>query len=268
MSRLRRTRAALIAPLALVSALTVNALAPAAHADTPSMVGLGDSYASGVGTRTYYDDSGSCQRSPYAYAVLDAERVGADLSFVACSGATTSTVLDNQLGALSSATDYVTLTVGGNDAGFVDVITSCAPPWWASDCDGAIDDAQQFITDTLPGRLDTVDDAISSAAPNATVVVVGYPRLFNGEDCNAGTWFSPHEESRLNATADLLDSTIAAAANAHGFSYVDPRSAFTGHAICGSPEWINGLSSPITESYHPNRSGQTGYADLVDDLLA
>ena len=41
-------------------------------------------------------------------------------------------------------------------------------------------------------------------------MVVGYPRIFNGTDCNALTWFSPTEESRLNSTADLLDSTLAA----------------------------------------------------------
>ena len=27
--------------------------------------------------------------------------------------------------------------------------------------------------------------------------MVGYPRIFMGEDCNAGTWFSPSEQTRL-----------------------------------------------------------------------
>jgi len=97
---------------------------------------------------------------------------------------------------------------------------------------------------------------------------VGYPRIFNGEDCNAATFFSPAEETRLNQTADLLDTTIRERASAYGFSFVDPRTAFSGHAVCDSPEWINGLSNPVAESYHPNRTGQSsGYAALVDDYL-
>jgi lysophospholipase L1-like esterase len=239
-----------------------------ADAATKQLVALGDSYSSGVGTRSYYADSGSCRRSPYAYPVLDAARVGAALSFQSCSGATTSSVLNNQLGSLTASTSYVTISVGGNDASFSDVLTECAQPWWSSDCDGAIDQAQATISNTLPGRLDTLYNAIRSRATSAKVVVVGYPRIFNGEDCNAATFFSPAEETRLNQTADLLDTRIRGSAWAHGYSFVDPRTSFTGHAVCDDPEWINGLSNPIAESYHPNRTGQSsGYANLVDDYL-
>ena len=260
---LRRLFAGGAALAATVTALTV---APS-QAAQDSLVALGDSYASGVGTRSYESESGSCYRSPYAYPVVDAERLGLSLTFAACSGATTSSVRTTQLAGLSSGTDYVTVTVGGNDVGFVDVITACAPPWWASDCHGEIDEAQYEIKNVLPARLDRLYNAIRAKAPSARVVVVGYPRLFMGEDCNAGTWFSPTEQSRLNASADLLSQTIQSRAAAHGFRYVDPRAAFAGHAICDDPEWINGLSNPLRESYHPNRAGQTGYADLTDDHL-
>lgn len=239
-----------------------------ARASTPTIVALGDSFSSGVGTRSYYGDSGSCQRSPYAYPVIDATRIGASLSFQACSGATTTSVLNTQLDTLRRTTTYVTITVGGNDAGFSRVITECAQPWWAADCHGAIDDARAYIDETLPGRLDAVYGAIESRAPDATVVVVGYPRLFMGEDCNAGTWFSPSEQTRLNSTADLLDATTARRASAYGFAFADPRGVFTGHAVCDDVEWVNGLSNPASESYHPNRGGQRGYANLVDDYLA
>jgi len=100
------------------------------------------------------------------------------------------------------------------------------------------------------------------------VVVVGFPRIFDGEDCNAATWFSPTVESRLNATADLLDSTISSAAAAKGFAFANPTSRFVGHAVCDDVEWLNGLSNPITESYHPNRAGHaSGYTPLVSPLL-
>ena len=106
-------------------------------------------------------------------------------------------------------------------------------------------------------------------APSAKVVVVGYPRVFMGEDCNAATWFSPEEETRLNQTADLLNGTLAAAAVRPRLRLRQPDRRFIGHAVCDDPEWLNGLSNPISESYHPNRAGQApGYAAVVGPLLS
>jgi lysophospholipase L1-like esterase len=261
-----RQLAVLAAPLALLAAL----LAPTttAHAAGPSYVALGDSYASGTGTRSYISDGSSCQRSTYAYPSLIAAQKGYALNFKACSGATIPTVTNTQLSALTSTTRFVTISVGGNDAGFSSVITECAQPGWASDCDGAIDGAQSFINTTLPGRLSTLYSSIRSRATAAKVVVVGYPRVFNGEDCNAGTFFSPAEETRLNQTADLLNSKLAAAASARGFTFANPTSRFVGHAVCDSVEWLNGLSNPVSESYHPNRAGHSaGYTPLISPLL-
>lgn len=256
-----------IAVLAATAAFVAMVAVASPASASGQYAALGDSYASGVGSRTYYSDSGSCYRSPYAYAVTDASRIGAALSFVACSGATTSSVQSGQLGPLNSGTTWVTIQVGGNDAGFSSVITTCAEPSWLGNCSAAVSNAQNIIRNTLPGRLDSLYNAIRSRATAAKVVVVGYPRLFNGEDCNAATFFSPSDESLLNQTADLMDSTLSGRASAHGFRFVNPESAFVGHAVCDDVEWINGLSSPIMESYHPNRSGQTGFANLVDDDL-
>ncbi len=89
-----------------------------------------------------------------------------------------------------------------------------------------------------------------------------------GEDCNAGTWFSPEEMTRLNQTADLLNSRTSSQASAKGFSFANPTSRFIGHAVCDDPEWINGLSNPISESYHPNKPGHSsGYTPTVSPLL-
>ncbi|MEO9322570.1 SGNH/GDSL hydrolase family protein [Nocardioides sp. C4-1] len=261
----RRLALALAAVAAVVAPALVS-VAPA-QAAAPSYVALGDSYASGLGTRSYVDGS-SCKRSNLAYPRLVANQRGYALSFKACAGATVGTVTSSQLSALSSSTRYVTISVGGNDAGFTSVLTECAQPGWASDCDAAVDRANSFINNTLPGRLATLYSAIRSRAPQAKVVVVGYPRLFMGEDCNALTWFSPAEQARLNATANLLNSKLSSAASARSFSFANPTSRFVGHAVCDSPEWLNGLSNPIDESYHPNRAGHaSGLAPLVSGLL-
>jgi lysophospholipase L1-like esterase len=233
-------------------------------------VALGDSYSSGTGTRTYYDSN--CQRSVYAYPYL-LHNAHPAWTFVqaACAGAKTGDILNTQSASLTSGTNWVTYTIGGNDAGFSSVITECAQPWWSSDCDGAIDQAQAYINNTLPGRLDLVNNKIKSLSPTAKVIVLDYPRLFNGEDCNAGTFFSPAEETRLNQTADLLKSKLSAAASRAGanFLFRDVIPPFIGHAICdggggSSTEWINGLSNPIGESYHPKTTGHAnGYYPVV-----
>ncbi|HEX4686842.1 MAG TPA: SGNH/GDSL hydrolase family protein [Nocardioides sp.] len=261
-----RRLTALVASLLVTLPLLLWA-APS-HAAAPSYVALGDSYSSGVGTRSYISDGTSCERSTYAYPRLVAASLGYALSFQACSGAKVSDVTSKQLGALSAGTSFVTVSVGGNDAGFTGTLTECAKPGWLSNCSAAISKANTYISKTLPAALATLYGAIRGRAPHATVVVVGYPRLFNGEDCNALTWFSATEESSLNATADRLNGVLANAAAARGFSFANPTHVFIGHAVCGSPEWLNGLSNPVSESYHPNRTGQaSGYAPLVSALL-
>jgi lysophospholipase L1-like esterase len=252
---------------AVVTALAVFALlVTAASAVADNYVALGDSYSSGVGTREFYEQT--CKRSLFAYPELVAhDRAGTSLTFRACSGATTSSVTSEQLAALTTSTNIVTITVGGNDAGFSSIITQCALPWpWS--CEGELTEAERFIAGTLPGRLETLYGKIHTDAPNARVVVLGYPRLFMGVDCNAGTFFSTTEMSRMNHIADLLKSVTQERATAHGFTFKDAIPSFTGHAVCSSSEWLNGLSNPVEESYHPNRTGHSsGYEPLVRSVI-
>jgi lysophospholipase L1-like esterase len=247
--------------IAAVLAVVGVCLAFAGQAMATKYVALGDSYSSGTGTRTFFEPT--CQRSVYAYPYLLHE-AHPTWTFVdaACSGATTSTLLSSQVSSVTSDTNWVSYTIGGNDAGFSHVITECALPSWASNCTGAVNEAQAIIKNTLPGRLDTVNNEIKKRAPSAKVIVLDYPKLFNGEDCNALTFFSSSEESRLNETAELMRTTISAAATRAGANFVfrDVIPGFIGHAVCdggggSSTEWINGLSSPTSESYHPKVAG-------------
>jgi len=245
----------------------VAALAGAAPVHADNYVALGDSYSSGTGTRSYTLNS-TCQRGIYAYPYLvSQQRPNTNLNFVACSGATTTDVMNNQISAVTSSTNIVTITIGGNDAGFSSVITKCAEPLIS--CTGDITTAQNYINNTLPGKLNTVYSAIKTrAAAAAKVVVLGYPRLFMGVDCNAGTFFSTDEMTKLNATADMLKNVESARAAAYGFTFKDAIPAFTGHAVCSSSEWLNGLSNPISDSFHPNRTGHaSGYLPLVRSVI-
>ncbi|WP_394821247.1 SGNH/GDSL hydrolase family protein [Pendulispora albinea] len=222
-------------------------------------VALGDSYASGLGTRQYTDDG--CKRSDFAYAKLIADARGYELKHVACQGDKIPQV-EGQLSALSSDTTLVTLSVGGNDTGFSDVITQCAKPapW---DCWDDINGATRFINNELEGKLDGLYKNIRSKAPNARVFIIGYPKLLSGRECNFIAHISNGEQTQLNNVANRLSAKIESVARSNGFEYIDAREAFKDHAVCADQEWINGTAFTVDESFHPNRDGHRGYKELI-----
>lgn len=230
-------------------------------------VALGDSFAAGVGSRSYRPDD-PCYRSPTSYPAVVAERYQLDLTLAACSGAVTADVVEAQARSLRSSTRYVTVTIGGNDLGFSSVLTTCALPGWLGRCGPAIDRSLATLRTSLPGRLDRVLATVRQRAPQAAVVVTGYPRLFGDEDCSALTFFSADERGRLNAATDELDEVIADRTAAAGLRYADPAPAFRRHAWCDEPSWVNGPSRPLLNAYHPNTDGHAGYAALVGPSLA
>jgi hypothetical protein len=223
---------------------------------------LGDSYSSGVGTASYTLDS-TCKRSVYAYPYLWAHKhPGTVLSFVACSGARTSDVLTSQIEAVSSATTLVTMTIGGNDIGFASLIYQCT----LSDCSAALDSARATLESTLGPALDQVYATVKSrAASDATIVVLGYPRVFSSVRCVGELGISSAEETKANQLSDALDALIEKHALADGVVYKSAIAHFTGHAVCSSSPWLNALNLFNTsESYHPNRNGHgSGYLPLV-----
>ena len=237
------------------------ALVNPAQAAPGRYVALGDSYSSGTGTRSY-DLGPSCQRSRYAYPALVArQRPSLKLVFAACAGATTDDVLLTQVRRLDAATRLVTITIGGNDVGFAEVLGACIQV--PSACAGAIERGRGAIRRSLPAKLDAVYAEIRRRAPDAKVIVLGYPRLFESASCES---IPAARVAQLNRGADLLRDVIGARVRAAGggFSFADAIPAFDGHGICARRPWINGLVRPLTESYHPARGGHSGgYAPLV-----
>lgn len=262
--RLARMAAAAAAGALLVTTLVT---VPAAAATTTNYAALGDSYSAGVGTDDYYQSSGNCDRSPRGYpALFEAAHTVSSFDFAACSGARTTDVLNGQLGGLSASTTLVTLTVGGNDAGFSSVMETCVLGGDGK-CQTAVANAENYIQTTLPGLLNNLYTAIRQKAPNAIVVVLGYPRLYQlGGSCVVG--LSDTSRGYIDNGADVLDNTIAAAAQQHGFTFVDVRGAFSSHEICSNDWWLNSVTLPISDSYHPNRAGYAnGYLPALDTAV-
>ncbi|MFJ9951645.1 SGNH/GDSL hydrolase family protein [Kitasatospora sp. NPDC091207] len=255
---LRPTRAMSTAALAALLTLTTLFTASSAHAAGVNYAALGDSYASGLGSGSYTSESGSCKRSTNAYPYLwKNAHAPSSFSFVACSGARTGDVLNNQLSVLNSGTTLVSISVGGNDAGFAGTMQTCVLDS-ESACLNAVATAKAYAANTLPGQLDQVYAAIHAKAPNARVVVLGYPHLYKiGGSCIFG--IGDTKRAAINGAADALDGVIAKRAANAGFAFGDVRGAFTEHEICGSQTtWLNSTTLPVEESYHPKASGHSG----------
>jgi hypothetical protein len=126
----------------------------------------------------------NCLQSPNGYPAL----LGADNQIhlranAACTGATTSEVVEEQLSALKQGTRLVTLTVGAADLGLSRVLAACtaAPP---TECQTEINRALALLVvppggeSVLRGRLTGLYAEVEDAAPKALIVATGYPLLF------------------------------------------------------------------------------------------
>ncbi|MFF5849394.1 SGNH/GDSL hydrolase family protein [[Kitasatospora] papulosa] len=251
-----RTFRASVFTLAIAAVAALGVAQPASAAGE-NYVALGDSYSSGVGAGSYTSESGDCKRSTNAYPYLwKNANAPSSFAFVACSGATTTSVSSGQLGALSSSTTLVSVTVGGNDVGFADVMQTCVLQSEAT-CVSRVNTAVSAIQNSLPGKLDSLYTGIRSRAPQAHVVVLGYPRFYKlSGTCIAG--LTEAERGAINNASDVLNGVLAKRAANSGFTFSSVVDEFTGHELCSGDAWIHSVSIPVTNSYHPKAIGQSG----------
>ncbi|MEU2257731.1 SGNH/GDSL hydrolase family protein [Nocardia xishanensis] len=239
-------------PLATASALLVFPAhaAPSYGADS-AYVALGDSFSAGLGAAGSID---SCGRSANGYPTLWAQAHNIK-SFVnaACGGAVGDDVLESQLSGLNAQTDVVTITIGGNDVGLGNQVSSCLIGGDQA-CLRLIDEFKAG----LPGHMVEIDKvyaAIRAAAPSADVYVLGYPHLYESTPSCSGT-LTPSQAQRraLNDGVDALDAALAAHSSSARFHFIDVRSTFAGHGVCSSAAWINPAAS-FPAPLHPNSDG-------------
>ncbi|GAA4191120.1 SGNH/GDSL hydrolase family protein [Microbacterium oryzae] len=291
-----KTRAAAVLA-AILLGLSTLAATPAAAASTTgaTYVAVGDSIAAGNGLLPYLDEG--CLRSTRSYPELLAKDLGVAVVSAACSGATTGDVMGQveklaRSGDLGPATELVTLTVGINDTAWRDALIVCsnAPLPDAPPCDAALALVEQMIAAGLSERIAAVIALIHASAPNAQIVVTGYPLPFGDTDrtCRLGVLgpqlpgahaplsFDAIATAAINDTAGTLNDAIATAVGSSDVAdaqYVDVNAeGFDGHGLCDSgSRWMTGFL-PVTArtaegSFHPNAAGQTGYAEIIAAAL-
>ncbi|MGI5456431.1 SGNH/GDSL hydrolase family protein [Streptomyces sp. CA-249302] len=257
---MRKLTSAVVSAVLAFAGMTALASAPAQAATDAEYVALGDSYASGVGAGTYDAASGDCKRSPLNYPhQWAAAHPNYALKDVSCSGATIADVRDNQLSALSSSTNLVTLTVGGNDAQFSSVVQGCLTQS-DSYCQTATLWMSYYARNQLVDSLASLYTDIRARAPHALILVFGYPQVLSSTGTCPVIDLSAAKRTYMNGFADALAEGSKAAAIKASVYFVDMRNQFAGHGACGSSSWFNDLNNAAS-LFHPNLSGYTlGYA--------
>jgi lysophospholipase L1-like esterase len=273
------------APAPVAPSITVPAPAAPSVPSVPALkprlyAALGDSYAAGGGLVPVEAGSGACRRSPSAYPRVLADQEGSTLDFAACSGATVDdlTVAGGQLASVDPASDLVTVTVGGNDAGFATVVGACAVD--IEPCAG-LDAGVEADLAQLGPNLNRLYRAIKDRAPRARLVVVGYPQVVPDpakvdlDTCPAvgtplpGRRITADDARWLREKGSRLNEVVSGAARATGATYVDVAGAFAGHEACTASPWLTGVVlTDLRGSFHPTVTGQAELARLVTRALA
>lgn len=279
-------------------------------------VALGDSYSSGEGAGDYLDGTDEdeatkrwiddhsggwlwpgdprhniCRRSENAYSagVYAAFDFQGDYVFGACSGAVMDDYYGDNTGGnedegpqrehLDDDTSLVTISMGGNDFGFGDVVGGCV----TGDCSGEenarVADAK---IDEEAERLVQFYRDLAGDAKNARILVVGYPQLFpdpeeitNGSD----SFINPTEQEWLNERGRYANQRIQEAIADSGvdIEFVDVTDALDGHEVGTDDPWINDLdvgvdggdwTKPVSRnSFHPKAAGHAAISQLVQQQI-
>lgn len=282
--RVRTATALIVGALALLSACAVQPLATAAHDGV--YVALGDSYAAGPGITAAASGPPGCGRSAADYPSLVEARAGyGTFRDVTCSGATVADLIGTQrtgsgsnppqLDAVTGDTGLVTITIGANDVGFGEVLTRCLAGSRAHP-DGSFCRAR-FVHDgrdvlaariaALSPELDRVLAEVRRRAPDAAILVVGYPRTlpFLVGGCDEAP-FSRVDAAYLSDTGEALNTMLEQRAEAAGARFVDTASSSADHDICRPADlrWVEGAAPESAAApFHPNARGMQNTAGLV-----
>jgi hypothetical protein len=243
-----------------------------------SLAILGDSYSSGEGTLRYLPAingvAAACHRSPDTYLAPEFTAAKVDVAILACSGATTTALLDpqidsstgattagpqlDQLRSLSTVPGAAVLTIGGNDINFKDIVTQCIMKGNAA-CNTNASWGENVL-----GRPAAIESRLVQAYEDtwlvlnqpsflsarggqyAPVIVLDYPQVVhNAEDgacpINDEQGFDTEEvkfADQLEGTLNNAIQTAALTARTQGFGVYGSDATSTAflpnHSVCAS----------------------------------
>jgi lysophospholipase L1-like esterase len=258
-------------------------------------VAMGDSFSAGPFIGTMRTDPQGCARSQDNYPAFLADWLDvASYTDVTCSAATTrdlyapmvmfdGNTTGPQVDALSAGTDLVTLGIGGNDFGLFGSIVGTCGALRDSDPLGApcrrsfLRRAGDRLVDTrardarrVEGRVARVLRVVGRRAPDAEVILVGYPHLLPERGRCAAVPFAAGDYAWGRRIESLLNDSLRGAAERAGATFVDLHPASREHDACaGEAAWVNGAQTlfGLAAGFHPFQSGMRGTAGVLHETV-
>jgi len=257
-----------------------------ATAEYPRYVAIGDSYTSAP-LVPETDPQDGCLRSSGNYPSLVAAALeGTQLEDVSCAGADTTSLIGvqrtfdglsrpPQLQAVTEDTSLVTVSIGGNDFGLFSTFVGGCAQIASTDPDGspctdvASEDGPEVLA-KIEERISSVVQGVRGRAPEARILVVGYPQIVPQGDraCPA----LPIADGDL-AFARTMNRGLAEAleegARKGGAEYVDAYALSEGHDVCSDDPWIAGKETVEGQAlaFHPFAAHQEAVAQEILRLL-
>jgi len=255
------------------------------------IVAMGDSYTAGDLLPLSLTPPAGCLRSSSAYPAIVASALHDKpaLVNVSCSSAGVADMTASQhtavgtnppqLNSLAPGDALVMLTLGGDDLGFLNVLSKCMELSWSDPfghpcqrhyTSGGTDQLAALVTAEAP-KMAAVLSEVRARAPKARVLLVGYPDLF---PTHGGCWpvvpITDGDITYLRGIELKLNTMLAADATAAGVTFVDTYDPTVGHDFCanGSAKDFEGLvPGSLTAPFHPNTRGQAAMAAQVLKVL-
>lgn len=244
-------------------------------------VALGSSMAAGPGIRPAADGAPlPAGRSARNYPHLVAARLGLELVDVTYSGATTANVLTErqfgappQIDAIDGSEDLITVTIGGNDVGYVPLLFAAGVPRLIrklpllgrrlrEQLDPA---ARDRALEVVAESLKEVGRTLRERAPEARVLFVDYLTLLPPPGTAAPPLSDPDVATGRHVAAELARATAVAATDT-GCELVRVAEDSIAHHAWSADPWTTGFGLPVPgrpAPLHPNAEGMRAVADLV-----
>lgn len=255
-------------------------------------VALGDSFASGEGETddAYYLEGtntleNKCHVSNRSYPYLIAPHFGITPLAVenwACSGSTMKEVKKVSDRLALERPEFITISVGGNDAGLMHKLRDCVKP---GICEWALPHNRfktyEELLSLRPKLIEFYSELVRTS-PTTYVNVVGYPLIINeNTSCGVdGVLLEPEERRFMNEAIRQLNEVVRSAALQVGAVYRNIETSLNGHRLCDitNTPAMNGLRlgddvAPVSglpytrvigaESYHPTPYGHVRIANRL-----
>lgn len=196
----------------------------------------------------------------------------------------------------SKQADYVTITIGGNDAGFANIVKEAAKggvdfllpnelsdnlnTTWKHFYEDYIDEKGNKHKSIFKSLNDAYTDIADKAGNDAYIIVAGYPKLINANGFNI---FKKEYAELVNDSVTQFNNEIERLVNIRqkdgmNICFVSVEEKFNGHEAGTTDPFLNGIKLKQSQdlddkamisdySMHPNEKGAKVYAECVQEAI-